>query len=252
MYMESDLRLPPHGGIIKFGRLEEIDSGDTADVWDYGNVGQSQNYPWPSAAATTTVVSDDVNDTAAGTGARTVHVQGLDANYMELTQIVTMNGTTPVELGTDLIRVHRAWTGEAGAHANGNNVGNIDIKHGATIIGRITAGWGQTQMCLYTAPADKTMYICKWVTSAHFAGASAGNLHVRLDLRPFGGSWNNKGVVELGGQAGALYDRCFAVFMHVLEPKTDLRVRAFSPTDNNTEIAASVDLLWRNPVSHLE
>ena len=44
-------------------------------------MGNRNNYPWQSSAVTVDVVSDDVNDDVAGTGARTLRIQGLDGSY---------------------------------------------------------------------------------------------------------------------------------------------------------------------------
>jgi len=93
--------------IHKFGRNTDSDTGD--DIWD-----GSAAYPFPAAAATTTVASGDANDTSDGTGARTIDVMGLDANYASVTESVTMNGTSNVTLSTSFLRVFRAYVTTVG------------------------------------------------------------------------------------------------------------------------------------------
>ena len=61
--------------ISKFGRNPGVKSADYESIWDGSNL-----YPWPTAAETLSVVSDDADDTSAGTGARTVEIEGLDSS----------------------------------------------------------------------------------------------------------------------------------------------------------------------------
>ncbi len=61
--------------IHKFGRNPSV-GGAPETVWMQGGV-----YSYLTSASTVYVSSDDADDAAAGTGARTVTVLGLDANY---------------------------------------------------------------------------------------------------------------------------------------------------------------------------
>ena len=60
-------------------------------------------------------VSDDADDTSAGTGARTIFIQGLDADYDELTEVLIMNGLTPVQSVNTYMRIFRTQNITAGA-----------------------------------------------------------------------------------------------------------------------------------------
>lgn len=77
--------------VSKFGRNASVKSSGYETIWDGSNL-----YPWPTAAETLEVASSDNDDTSAGTGARTVEIQGLDSNWDPLTETVTMNGGTDV------------------------------------------------------------------------------------------------------------------------------------------------------------
>ena len=70
--------------IHKFGTSDAV--GTTFVPIARGNV-----YQTPTTAQALEVVSTDANDTAAGTGARTVTVIGLDSTWQEITQTVPMN-----------------------------------------------------------------------------------------------------------------------------------------------------------------
>ena len=81
-----------HKIIFKFGFNPDI-NGTEETIWDAGGI-----YAYPSAATVMKVSSSSTNDTAVGTGARTILVQGLDGDYNEVQEIVTLNGQTAVIL----------------------------------------------------------------------------------------------------------------------------------------------------------
>lgn len=69
----------------------------------------------PTTAVLLEVASSDVNDTSAGTGARTIRVYGLDANYRFQTEDFTMNGQTVVNGAKSFIFVYGAEVLTAGS-----------------------------------------------------------------------------------------------------------------------------------------
>lgn len=68
------------------------------------------------------VSSTNANDTAAGTGARTVLITGLDENYNDVTESIILNGLTGVNTTKQFIRVFkvRVTTAGSGATAAGD------------------------------------------------------------------------------------------------------------------------------------
>ena len=73
--------------IIKFGENLDVD-GSMETIWDGGGL-----YTYLTNAATVTVTSTDNDDAASGTGARTVTVEGLDANYNQVSETLTVGGS---------------------------------------------------------------------------------------------------------------------------------------------------------------
>ena len=71
-----------------YGQNQQVSTA-VEDIWITGGV-----YVWLTAAVTLEAISSDANDTADGTGARTIHVLGLDGNWDEITEDITMNGTS--------------------------------------------------------------------------------------------------------------------------------------------------------------
>ena len=151
--------------IHKFGRAD-ITTG-WVDIWTPGTV-----YPFPTTASTLEAISSDVNDTSAGSGARTITVEGLDASWDIQTETITMNGTSAsTATSGSFIRVYRAWVATSGTYGTlsaGGNAGTITIRvasAGATLAeiallpNGATPGSGQTEMAIYTIPNAKTGYL---------------------------------------------------------------------------------------------
>jgi hypothetical protein len=142
----------------------------------------------PTSAGVVSVVSADANDDDGDTGARTVEIQGLDANYVEQTETVTMNGTVAVSTTASFIRVFRMRVLSAGTSET--NEGNITASIGGSEVARITAEQGQTLMAVYTVPAGKKAYLIK------FQGSLSKNQEANFQIRSrtVDNGWQTKGV----------------------------------------------------------
>lgn len=166
--------------VHKFGFSSAITSAQH-HIW---NVPTNVDLVWQTVASVYDVVSDDVDDTFLGTGARTVWLEGLDANFNTITETVELDGTTPVTTDASFIRLQRAKVMTCGAYT-GSNEGDITIQvtGGGDIQGYIekapTHGEAQTQKSQYTVPAGKTAYI-KAVNITMDSGKSVTlDLHAR-------------------------------------------------------------------------
>lgn len=137
--------------------------------------------PWdsplkfPAAAATLTAESIDLNDAGAGTGAQIVRVEGLDANFAEITEDFTLNGVTPVAGLKSFLRINAVRVIQAGSTKA--NVGDIIVKHGADIVGQIVAGTNFSSQAIYTIPAG----FRGMVLSAFFSANSTGADELQLN-----------------------------------------------------------------------
>ncbi len=110
------------------------------------------------------IVSSSASDTAAGTGARTVILEVLDANYNRAFVTLTMNGTTPVALPAQVTAVNMGSTKTAGSA--GANVGTLTIRDAGAGTSRIIISPGRniTQAAARVVPAGYTLQI-----RTHFA-----------------------------------------------------------------------------------
>ena len=117
--------------VIVSGENPDIDSGNE-DVWDLGAL-----YDFLTVARTLTLTTSSSTDNPTGTGARSVRVQGLDANWDPFDETFAMNGLTPVPITTPLIRVNRITVATAGSVGTNNGavaiVADVDLFTLATM-----------------------------------------------------------------------------------------------------------------------
>jgi hypothetical protein len=131
------------------------------DIW--GGSGAGGNLTWLQTATTLEAISTDANDTAAGTGAQTILVTGLDANWAEVTATIAMNGTSASTATTQtFIRVNKVEVVTCGTYT-GTNVGDITVRvsSAGAIQSFIEAGEGKDSNTHFTIPAGKTGYILR-------------------------------------------------------------------------------------------
>ncbi len=128
-------------------------------IWEEGGL-----YTFPSSASTMTISSSDANDTSAGTGLRTIDIEGLDTNYLEITETVTLNGQTGVTTSNSYLRINRLIGATAGS--TNSNEGTIYIGTGSITAGKpanvfnlIETGANISHSGVFTVPASKTFYI---------------------------------------------------------------------------------------------
>ena len=113
-------------------------------IWDDGG-----NYTFPTSAVTMDVVSTSGSDTMD------VLISGLDANYAEISETVTLTGTVAVTTSASFLRINSAII------LAGSNVGDISISNGGTKYGFIGATLGTTQSSVYTVPAGHSLYLLR-------------------------------------------------------------------------------------------
>lgn len=216
-----------HRNVTVFGFNSDVDTSQVS-VWPLPSL-----IPFPSAALQMTVSSTSANDTSAGTGARTIVVQGLDANYNEVTETVTLNGQTAVTMTASLLRVNYAFVATAGS---GNSAaGDIYIGTGvvtagvpATTYNIIKFDYNDTTTGSYTVPAGYTAYISQGLFSS---GQASGSTQVqgRLVVR---GTNNIRRTAALTTLNNGVANYVFEYPLAVPE-KTTIEATAIGSANNN-------------------
>lgn len=132
-------------------------TGLTRSFWALGNTG---NQPLGVATATLEIVSSSALDTAAGTGARTVYVEGLDSAGAVKSTVATMNGVTAVSLGV-------GWLGTpnfvevrtAGSTFSNQGIIDVQVASAGAVQARMLNPQGVANQLRYRVPAGKVAYI---------------------------------------------------------------------------------------------
>jgi len=165
-------QITAHRSVTVFGYNPDVDT-TRVTVWPYTGI-----IPLPAAALQLKVSSSDANDTAAGTGARTVYVAGLDANHNEIEEIVTLNGQTAVLTTQSFLHINNAYVATAGSGLSA--AGDIYFGDGvvtagvpATVYDLIKFDYNQRITGSYTVPAGHTAYLAQGLFSAGQPGGSA-------------------------------------------------------------------------------
>ena len=223
--------------IHKFGRNPNV-GGAPETIWMYGGV-----YSYLTSPSTVYVTSSSGNDAAGGTGARTITVQGLDGDYNNVQETLTVGGS----VGTvEFLRVFRAFVVESGSV--GTNVGDVRVTTGAggsgTVLADIgtigtgtTFGLGQTQLALYTIPAHCTGYLTTWNVGV---GAYNNSATVSLYTRVFDTGYQSFRTRDIMDVPGGYHTRNYGIPLKI-PAKTDIEIRGIAST--GTSISASFDLI---------
>jgi hypothetical protein len=151
-----------------------------------GKVIRATTYTPQGTDAQRSVNSTNANDTAAGTGARSVTINYLDTNFVLKSTTVTMNGTTPVATGVaDIAFIESIVVASVGSV--GGNVGTIQVwtnNNGTgTVWGSIAASDNQTYWAHHYVPAGVTCYLLKYSAGATVV---AGQCNVNHSGNPLG------------------------------------------------------------------
>lgn len=114
---------------------------------------------WLTAASAVRIkAGGNANDTAAGTGARSVLIHGLDANFEPITETVVTAGALASDAPSqNFIRVWRAEVATVGTYG-GTNTAVIDIETtGGTLLIEIGGGESHSEFGAFTVPANRTI-----------------------------------------------------------------------------------------------
>ena len=214
-------QIPGHSTLFKYGYNPNIVNVNET-IWDVGGI-----YAYPSSAVKMTATSTDgANDEDVQ-----VVISGLDADYNELTETVTLNGSGTAETDGFFIRVFRAFiTGSQ------TPLGTINITNTGTTYARITLGENQTLMAVYTVPAGKSLYINNG-TATHGTDTSGAFMTVRFVIRPPGEVFRTAVKIDVTGS-----ELLFPFYYPLRLPeKYDLEVRAICNKNQINAVSATFE-----------
>jgi hypothetical protein len=152
-----------HSVVYKFGRNDAV-GASYAPI----SMGAVYRTPQVSAATTVRVKAGNTNDTAAGSGAREITVQGLDETGALVSEALPTAGVSAGAASTTtFLRLFRAWVSESGTYAAataGSHAADVVIENGAGGTDWLTIDAtdfprGQSEIAVYTVPLGKTAYL---------------------------------------------------------------------------------------------
>lgn len=212
--------------IHKFGAVPAMSQNQTGTIWDVNDT----TYPWGSfdTAGTLSILAVNASDDA-----KSVVLVGLDDNYAELEETVTVSSSAAVTTTASFKRIFRAYV----TNGSVTNVADIVVQKGGTTVATIKAGKSQTLMAVYTVPAGKTGYLLKGVATCQSGADATGDMFVRY----FGqDSFRVGHTFEVSGTGGE-YNYDFGVPIKITA-KSDIDVRC-TVRSNNARVTAAFDIL---------
>ena len=216
-------QIDAHKALFKFGINGDVGTS-VETVWAQGGT-----YVYPAAATVMKISSSSADDASAGTGARSIAIFGLDANYNEISESVLLDGQTAVNTGNSYLRISRMYvtTAGSGATAAGTiyaGTGNVTSGVPAAIYGMIALNANQTQMSFWTVPAGYTLYLTGVFYTSGNATANAWT-NFQMVQRPLGGVFRQQSSSRVAGSGDFVLD------LHTplaFTEKTDIEIRAIA------------------------
>lgn len=214
-----------------FGYNGDIDIAAAEVVQSIGGT-----FTWPTTAQALEIVSGSANDAAAGTGARTVRVDYLDANWAAQSVVGTMNGVTPVALSVTAIRVNRLTVVTAGSGTTNAGLITVAGTLGGDTFASMSIGDSSTFSAMYSVPDGKTAALVGWWGAT--GTAAILTFQVRAKNNAVANSaWRPRARL-VAPASGALFQPFTAPIL--FGERCDIEVRATTSADNavaNTDLS---------------
>lgn len=173
---------------------------------------ESSLYPWGTAASVASCVSDSASDTG------TITIVGLNASWEEVSETITLTGTTPVVGAQSFTRINSVTSSAAA-------VGTITISCSSVVLATVLPGDVIAYRGVYSVPAGKIGYLCGYTVGC----PKGSDAHVVAFVREFGGVFAEKSLVHVY-ESTHCHEECVPV---VLAPKSDLDFRASTLTNGS-------------------
>lgn len=232
-----------HQSVVIFGYNSDVDTS-VETVWPHGGI-----LTFPAAALQLSVSSSSADDTSSGTGARTVYLEGLDANHNVISETVTLSGQTAVTTTKSYLHINNCYVASAGSgdSAAGTiyfGTGVVTAGVPATVYDVIQFDYNARITGSYTIPAGYTGYVSQGLFSS---GQSSGTGPVtgRLMTRGTNDIRLTAAVTTVNNSTA---DYVFEYPLAVPE-KTTLEAQAVGTGNNNACSSMFVVLLIKNDAS---
>lgn len=179
---------------FKYGANPSVDvltAGSHEDILAHGGTAYLPDVAVPAANIAFASTSDQ--DKPGGTGAHTLSVLALDADFYIKKFEIELNGLTPVYHTLDLTRIHRmrvADHGTAERHPVGTITATVAGGHAdaGEVMASILPDEGGTMQAVYTLPANYRYGILV-AGAIGLTNRTSANLTGEVYTREYGGAW---------------------------------------------------------------
>lgn len=217
-------QIPGHKHIFKFGVNPTVQNVEET-VWEVGGL-----YVHPSSAVTMTIASAS----GATDNGVIITISGLDSDYNEQSETVTLAGSGTATTTKSFLRVNRGFV--VGPQAP---VGSVTVANGGVTYAYIN-GDNQTLMAVWTIPAGYEGFITRLdVTVLTEQNNKFGN--IRLVTKEQGGVFRTQETFSV--EQGPI-SLAYSIPIRIPE-KTDIEYRAIaSSSQANLRVSAAFELIY--------
>ena len=230
--------------INKFGRNISVNMTQRTDIWDGGAATSgNQIYTYEgflTEASTIRLVSSSGLDSIGAIGARSLHIFGLDTDWLEQDENIILTGSDTVITTNTYLRLFRMKVISSGT--SGGNEGIITAHAAGTVrMAQIDTLNNQTLMAIYTIPGNMTGYL-----TSHYGGMNnkkqATCVPMYLFVRPPGQVFQVTSLLGLMSLGGSYYNHIYTSPLR-LDSKTDIKMRTGLSTANGIDVSAGFDII---------
>lgn len=207
--------------IHKFGFNDSV-STTYEIIWEVG--GSSITYPTTAAVASI--------NSASGNSGSIITVQGLDENFLEVSDTITLNATGDGSTTQTFMRINRAFVSNDDAISS-----DVTITVGGNTLAKIDADHQQTLQCVYTVPANKKAFL---VQLNGGVSEKEKNVEMRFCAKEEFGVFRTRDYIAFQTTS---FQKDYPIPL-MFPPKTDIQLQAKSIGD--ASISGSFDFILVN------
>jgi hypothetical protein len=203
-------QIPGHSIIHVFGHNPDVDNNVEATVWPVPGATLGH----PASPTIMTISSSSADDTAAGTGARTVYILGINGTGGYVEEVVSLNGQTAVSTVNTYDAIERMQVltaGSGGANAGTIYAGTGTVTSGVPAVPYSAMGVGDNTSLVghWTCPKGYTGYL---VAGKLTTGTTTASQYVvgKLKLRDTSGMVYTAAITTLADST-AWYDFAYPI-----------------------------------------
>lgn len=234
MFHLTDIQRKTGKFVRKFGTHDDVDS-DTVNeaIWSYADV--AGDYVFPSDSGEVMYISsNNTLDTMP------IRVQGLDADFKEKEQTITLQGQTRLTLDGTWSRINRVFNddtndvaGNVFVYTNGANTDGTPTTPN-TVKGIIENGHNQTMQAVYTVPEDYYLHLSSYHVSCDpQAPNTTAGLTIKLVVREKGSVFRTQEIIAVSNMSASIvkFDMPLPI-----KGGSDVMLQILSSTTNNMHV----------------